>query len=46
VNWPLLPDGTQLSEGQDVDRQLDRCRTAQPDLTVVWAWAWPTRWKR
>ena len=29
----LLPD-VQLSEGQDVDRQLDRCRAAQPDLTV------------
>jgi light-independent protochlorophyllide reductase subunit N len=24
----------QLSEGQDVDRQLDRCRAAAPDLTV------------
>jgi light-independent protochlorophyllide reductase subunit N len=23
-----------LSEGQDVDRQLDRCRAARPDLTV------------
>ena len=23
-----------LSEGQDVDRQLDRCRAAQPDLVV------------
>ena len=23
-----------LSEGQDVDRQLDRCRAAVPDLTV------------
>ena len=30
----LLPPGTALSEGQDVDRQLDRCRRAQPDLTV------------
>ena len=30
----LLPAGTPLSEGQDVDRQLDRCRAAQPDLTV------------
>ncbi len=30
----LLPDGIQLSEGQDVDRQLDRCRAAHPDLTV------------
>jgi light-independent protochlorophyllide reductase subunit N len=30
----LLPPGTMLSEGQDVDRQLDRCRAARPDLTV------------
>jgi light-independent protochlorophyllide reductase subunit N len=30
----LLPEGTQLSEGQDVERQLDRCRQAQPDLVV------------
>ncbi len=30
----LLPAGTVLSEGQDVDRQLDRCRDARPDLTV------------
>ncbi|MGJ4916360.1 ferredoxin:protochlorophyllide reductase (ATP-dependent) subunit N [Bradyrhizobium sp. HKCCYLRH2060] len=30
----LLPDGTQLSEGQDVERQLDRCRAARPDLVV------------
>ena len=30
----LLPEGVQLSEGQDVDRQLDRCRAARPDLTV------------
>ena len=30
----LLPPGVQLSEGQDVDRQLDRCLAAQPDLTV------------
>jgi light-independent protochlorophyllide reductase subunit N len=30
----LLPDGTALSEGQDVDRQLDRCRAARPDLVV------------
>lgn len=29
-----LPPGTALSEGQDVDRQLDRCRAAQPDLVV------------
>jgi light-independent protochlorophyllide reductase subunit N len=29
-----LPAGVQLSEGQDVERQLDRCRAARPDLTV------------
>jgi light-independent protochlorophyllide reductase subunit N len=30
----LLPAGTFLSEGQDVERQLDRCRDARPDLVV------------
>jgi light-independent protochlorophyllide reductase subunit N len=30
----LLPVGAQLSEGQDVDRQLDRCLAAHPDITV------------
>jgi light-independent protochlorophyllide reductase subunit N len=30
----LLPARTRLSEGQDVDRQLDRCRAAKPDLVV------------
>ncbi len=30
----LLPDGVMLSEGQDVDLQLDRCRAASPDLAV------------
>ena len=30
----LLPAGTQLSEGQHVDRQLDRCRALQPDIVV------------
>ncbi len=30
----LLPQGPTISEGQDVDLQLDRCRAAQPDLTV------------
>ena len=29
-----LPAGTPISEGQDVERQLDRCRAARPDLTV------------
>ena len=30
----LLPRETQISEGQDVDKQLERCRAARPDLTV------------
>jgi light-independent protochlorophyllide reductase subunit N len=30
----LLPPGVQLSEGQSVEAQLDRCRAARPDLTV------------
>lgn len=30
----MLPAGTQLSEGQDVERQLDRCRAIAPDLVV------------
>ena len=30
----LLPAGTALSEGQNVDNQLDRCRAAKPDLVV------------
>jgi light-independent protochlorophyllide reductase subunit N len=30
----LLAEGPTLSEGQDVDKQLDRCRAARPDLTV------------
>ncbi len=29
-----LPETTLLSEGQDVERQLDRCREAKPDLVV------------
>jgi light-independent protochlorophyllide reductase subunit N len=29
-----LPAGTTLSEGQDVERQLDRCRAVRADLTV------------
>jgi light-independent protochlorophyllide reductase subunit N len=29
-----LPSGTVISEGQDVDRQLDRVRAERPDLTV------------
>ena len=30
----LLPAGTVLSEGQDVEKQLDRCRAQQPDIVV------------
>jgi light-independent protochlorophyllide reductase subunit N len=30
----LLPSDTVLSEGQHVDRQLERCRAARPDITV------------
>ena len=30
----LLPEGAALSEGQDVDLQLDRCRAARPDIVV------------
>jgi light-independent protochlorophyllide reductase subunit N len=30
----LLPRETQISEGQDIDKQLDRCRALRPDLTV------------
>lgn len=30
----LLPAGTQLSEGQNVENQLDRCRANQPDIVV------------
>ncbi len=30
----LLPAGTSLSEGQDLEKQLDRCRAQAPDLVV------------
>jgi light-independent protochlorophyllide reductase subunit N len=30
----LLPDHILMSEGQDVDNQLDRCRAARPDITI------------
>ena len=30
----LMPTAVQLSEGQDVERQLDRCRAARPDIVV------------
>ena len=29
----MIPAGPVLSEGQDVDRQLDRARAARPDLS-------------
>ena len=32
--FELLPDNVFVSEGQDVDKQLDRCRAARPDLVV------------
>ncbi|MBL8582498.1 MAG: ferredoxin:protochlorophyllide reductase (ATP-dependent) subunit N, partial [Rhizobiaceae bacterium] len=32
--FELLPQHVFVSEGQDVDRQLDRCRAARPDLVV------------
>lgn len=34
IEMDLLPAGTLVSEGQDVDAQLDRCRSARPDLVV------------
>lgn len=30
----MLPESVALTEGQDVDLQLDRCRAAQPDIAV------------
>jgi len=30
----LMPKGVQLSEGQHVENQLDRCRASKPDLVV------------
>ena len=30
----LLPAGVALSEGRDVDLQLERCRAARPDIVV------------
>jgi light-independent protochlorophyllide reductase subunit N len=30
----MLPADTLVSEGQDVERQLDRCREARPDIVV------------
>ena len=34
TNSRCCPTASLLSEGQDVDRQLDRCRAAAPDLVV------------
>jgi len=34
VELELLPGDCTLSEGQDVERQLDRCRALRPDLVV------------
>jgi light-independent protochlorophyllide reductase subunit N len=34
AEFALLPDRVFVSEGQDVDKQLDRCRAAKPDLVV------------
>ena len=34
VELDLLPEDVFLSEGQDVEKQLDRCRAAAPDITV------------
>jgi len=30
----MLPAGTALSEGQDVEKQLDRCHAHAPDIVV------------
>ncbi len=30
----MLPRGTPISEGQDVDAQIERCRAAKPDLVI------------
>ncbi|WP_088347921.1 MULTISPECIES: ferredoxin:protochlorophyllide reductase (ATP-dependent) subunit N [Rhodomicrobium] len=34
MDLAMLPPGVTISEGQDVEMQLDRCRAAQPDLVV------------
>lgn len=34
ADMALLPADTQLSEGQDVEKQLDRCLAAGPDIVV------------
>ena len=30
----MLPEDAVISEGQDVEKQLDRCRAAKPDIVV------------
>ncbi len=34
AEMPLLPPEALISEGQDVEKQLDRCHAARPDLVV------------
>ena len=34
AEFALLPEDVFVSEGQDVDRQLERCRAVRPDLVV------------
>jgi light-independent protochlorophyllide reductase subunit N len=34
VELAMLPEGTFLSEGQDVEKQLGRCRALHPDMVV------------
>jgi len=43
-NWHLLPDGTQLSEGQDLERQLDG---SAPPVPIWWSGGLGslTRWR-
>jgi light-independent protochlorophyllide reductase subunit N len=33
-DFGLMPPGTLITEGADVDQQMDRCRAAKPDLVV------------
>lgn len=34
ADMALLPPGTRIVEGQDVDKQMDRCKSDLPDLVV------------
>ena len=34
ADFAMLPADIPVSEGQDVERQLDRCRAARPDLVL------------